>query len=116
MRDIHGIIRRSSPAAFELPEFAGAPPADRVGPMPRFLVPDLAPGTEIELPSGEARHAAKSRRLKTGDEVTLFDGRGKSCAGRIVRVDGARVAVRVGDAAAEIAGRVVTIASALPKW
>jgi 16S rRNA (uracil1498-N3)-methyltransferase len=83
--------------------------------MPRFLVPDLAPGSEVELPPGEARHAVRSRRLRAGDEVTLFDGRGRSCRGEIVRVDGSRVAVRVGPARSETRTRTVVIASALPK-
>ena len=83
--------------------------------MPRFLVPDLAPGSEIELPSAEGRHATRSRRLRTGDEVTLFDGRGRTCTGRISRIEGERVIVKVGEAAAPSTARSVVIASALPK-
>jgi 16S rRNA (uracil1498-N3)-methyltransferase len=83
--------------------------------MPRFLVRDLMPGAEIELPPGEARHAVRSRRLKTGDEVTLFDGRGRSCRGEIVAVGGTRVAVRTGAMDVDSADRTVVIASALPK-
>jgi 16S rRNA (uracil1498-N3)-methyltransferase len=83
--------------------------------MPRFLVPDLAPGTEIELPSAEARHATRSRRLRAGDEVTLFDGRGRTCPGRIARIEGEKVTVKVGEAVAPSASRFLAIASALPK-
>ena len=83
--------------------------------MPRFLVPHLAPGSEVELPPGEARHAVRSRRMRAGDVLTLFDGRGKSCRAEIVRVEGDRVAVRVGPAGADSGGRTVVIASALPK-
>src|SRR5687767_1561033 len=83
--------------------------------MPRFLVPHLAPGSEVELPPGEARHAVRSRRMRAGDEITLFDGRGKSCPAEIVRVDGARVAVRVGPTDIDTVDRTVVIASALPK-
>jgi 16S rRNA (uracil1498-N3)-methyltransferase len=83
--------------------------------MPRFLVPDLAPGSEVDLPPGEARHAVRSRRLRAGDEVTLFDGRGRACRAEIVKVDGARVAVRVGPADIDSVDRTVVIASALPK-
>ena len=53
--------------------------------------------------------------MRAGDEITLFDGRGKSCRAEIVRVDGARVAVRVGSAGIDSVGRTVVIASALPK-
>src|SRR5262245_42251730 len=83
--------------------------------MPRFLVRDLAPGAEVELPPTEARHAARSRRLRAGDEVTLFDGRGRSGRGEIVRIDGARVAVRIGPTGIDSVDRTVVIASALPK-
>lgn len=83
--------------------------------MPRFLVPDLSPGAEVELPPGEARHAVRSRRLRAGDEVTLFDGRGKSCRAEIVKVDGARVAVRLGPTDIDSANRTIVIAAALPK-
>jgi 16S rRNA (uracil1498-N3)-methyltransferase len=83
--------------------------------MPRFLVRDLAPGAEIDLPPGEAKHAVRSRRLHAGDEVTLFDGRGKSCRGEIVKVDGARVAVRLGPTDIDSVDRTVVIAAALPK-
>jgi 16S rRNA (uracil1498-N3)-methyltransferase len=83
--------------------------------MPRFLVRDLAPGAEVELPPTEARHAIRSRRLRAGDAVTLFDGRGRSCPGEIIRVDGARVAVRTGPADVDATDRTVVIAAALPK-
>lgn len=83
--------------------------------MPRFLVPDLAPGSEVELPLGEARHAVRSRRLRAGDEVTLFNGRGRSCRAEIVKIEGERVAVRVGPADIDSVDRTVVIASALPK-
>ncbi|HZL72809.1 MAG TPA: RsmE family RNA methyltransferase [Planctomycetota bacterium] len=83
--------------------------------MPRFLVPELAPGSEVELPPGEARHAVRSRRLREGDKVTLFDGRGKSCRAEIVKVDGDRVAVRLGPTDIDSADRTIVIAAALPK-
>src|SRR5262245_23753490 len=83
--------------------------------MPRFLVRDIPAGSEIELPPAEARHAVRSRRLRAGDEVTLFDGRGRSCRGEIVTIDGARVAVRLGPADIDSTDRTVVIAAALPK-
>ena len=83
--------------------------------MPRFLVRDLSPGTEVELPPAEARHAVRSRRLRAGDAVTLFDGRGRACRGEITRVEGMRVAVRVGDADPDVPRRAIVIASAIPK-
>jgi 16S rRNA (uracil1498-N3)-methyltransferase len=78
-------------------------------------VRDLPAGSEIELPPAEARHAVRSRRLRAGDEVTLFDGRGRSCRGEIVAVDSERVAVRVGPTDIDSTDRTVVIAAALPK-
>jgi len=83
--------------------------------MPRFLVRDLPPGGEVELPPAEARHAVRSRRLRTGDAVSLFDGAGRACRGEIVRIEGDRVAVRVGAPDPDAPRRTSVIASALPK-
>jgi 16S rRNA (uracil1498-N3)-methyltransferase len=83
--------------------------------MPRFLVRDLPPGGEVELPPAEARHAVRSRRLRTGDTVSLFDGAGRACRGEIVRIEGDRVAVRVGPPDLDAPIRATVIASALPK-
>ena len=63
----------------------------------RFYVPfALAPGAEVELPAAAGHHAARVLRLAPGAHLTLFDGRGGEHAGRIVRVDDARVRVAVG--------------------
>src|SRR5688572_4169822 len=44
---------------------------------PRFYCETLpAPGEVARLHGDEARHAAASRRLKAGDMLWLFDGRG----------------------------------------
>ena len=58
---------------------------------PRFFVPTdtagsaFSVGQELDLPPTEAHHAAHVLRLKTGAEIDLFDGRGGSASGRIVR-------------------------------
>ncbi len=45
--------------------------------IPRFHCPlPLAPGAQIELPEQAAHHALKVLRMKAGDTVILFDGRG----------------------------------------
>ncbi len=63
----------------------------------RFHVPPvLASGAEVDLPAAAGHHAARVLRLAAGAAVTLFDGTGGEYAGRIVRVDGARVRVAVG--------------------
>lgn len=45
--------------------------------IPRFHCPfPLAPGAQVELPEQAAHHALKVLRMKSGEQVTLFDGRG----------------------------------------
>ncbi len=83
--------------------------------MRRFLVGPVHPGTEIELPPGESRHASKSLRLQTGAKVVLFDGAGAEWDGEIVQIDGPRVVVRVAAARDVAAVRRFTIAVAVPK-
>lgn len=54
-------------------------PAGRVKPIsvepPRFYCPALAPGI-VALAAAESRHALQSLRLRPGDALVLFDGRG----------------------------------------
>ena len=66
-------------------------------PTPRFFCPEpLFPATTIALPEGAARHAGRVLRLRVGDEMTLFDGRGGEYAAQIAVVDRLRVGVDVG--------------------
>ncbi|MGD8453737.1 MAG: RsmE family RNA methyltransferase [Phycisphaerae bacterium] len=50
---------------------------------PWLYCPQLAPG-EMALDDAEGRHAERSRRLRPGDAVTLFDGRGRLAPARLV--------------------------------
>jgi len=53
---------------------------------PRFFSPfPLAAGEHVELSESAARHAARVLRLKAGDALTLFDGRGGEYAASIAR-------------------------------
>ncbi|MDO8960235.1 MAG: 16S rRNA (uracil(1498)-N(3))-methyltransferase [Rhodocyclaceae bacterium] len=56
--------------------------------IPRFHCPPshcaLAPGAQIDLPEQAAHHALKVLRLKAGDTVILFDGRGGEWRAEIV--------------------------------
>ena len=53
--------------------------------MHRFFAPALDPGDEtVDLPREEAEHLARVLRLGVGDEVAVFDGRGREFLGRIV--------------------------------
>ena len=61
---------------------------------PRFFVPDLdAHRTEADLPPEESHHLARVLRLRVGDEVEVFDGRGLSMSARVSAAgrDAARV-------------------------
>jgi 16S rRNA (uracil1498-N3)-methyltransferase len=83
--------------------------------MRRFLVGPVTPGTEVELPPGEAKHAVRSLRLESGAAVALFDGAGTEWDGEIVRVAGSRVIVRVGKPRQAVVARRFVIAVAAPK-
>ena len=50
--------------------------------IPRFYAFDLS-ADSIPLDPAEARHATGSRRLRPGDEVEVFDGRGGVARGRL---------------------------------
>lgn len=53
----------------------------------RYFVPDLPNFEgEIGLPTDEAYHAARVMRVRVGDAITLFDGRGSEAAATIVEV------------------------------
>jgi 16S rRNA (uracil1498-N3)-methyltransferase len=63
----------------------------------RFYAPNLLVGaTAVELPADEGRHLSHVLRLRAGDEVRLFDGRGREYTGRVAQIAGARVVVAVG--------------------
>lgn len=63
----------------------------------RFFVQrlDIA---KIELDEEESHHAAHVLRLRPGDEVSLFDGRGRAHRGQVVETSGERVTIEVGAA------------------
>lgn len=53
-----------------------------------FYHPDLEPGqTETLLPEEDARHIIKVLRMKTGESLTLTDGRGHWFEARILQAD-----------------------------
>ena len=63
---------------------------------PRFYAPDLRPDAEfVDLPEDEARHLTRVLRLRAGDEIRVFDGRGSECRARIEPGPRGRVRVRV---------------------
>lgn len=60
----------------------------------RFFVARLATG-DIELDEAESSHASRVLRLRSGDDVLLFDGRGNEGFGAIRSIDRRSVVVNV---------------------
>ena len=56
----------------------------------------LGPGAQFALAPEAAQHVAKSLRLKAGDAITVFDGRGGEYEATLQRIDKDRVDVKVG--------------------
>jgi len=56
----------------------------------------LGPGAQFTLDADAAQHVAKSLRLKAGDAIVVFDGRGGEYEATIQRIDRDRVDVKVG--------------------
>ena len=56
----------------------------------------LGPGAQFALDPDAAQHVAKSLRLKAGDALVVFDGRGGEYDASIQRIDRDRVDVKVG--------------------
>ena len=66
---------------------------------PRFLADDIDPARgEIALTADESHHLARVLRLRAGDEVVVFDGRGREGRAVVVRSDHRRASVRVVEA------------------
>lgn len=64
--------------------------------VPRFLVPAIDPSRDrVTLPADEAHHLRHVLRLRAGDAVAVFDGRGHEWAGEIDRSDKSHVVVRL---------------------
>lgn len=66
-------------------------------PLPRIHCDlRLGPGAQFALAPEAAQHVAKSLRLKAGDTIVVFDGRGGEYEATIQRAEKERVDVKVG--------------------
>ncbi|HEX4782614.1 MAG TPA: 16S rRNA (uracil(1498)-N(3))-methyltransferase [Usitatibacter sp.] len=66
-------------------------------PLPRIHCDlRLGPGAQFALAPEAAQHVAKSLRLKAGDSIVVFDGRGGEYEATIQRAEKDRVDVKVG--------------------
>lgn len=64
--------------------------------LPRFYAPNAdGPGTNAILPAEESRHAAAVLRLRVGDDVAVFDGRGHEWHARVMSIARSAVTVRL---------------------
>jgi 16S rRNA (uracil1498-N3)-methyltransferase len=71
--------------------------SDRPARVPRlFVEAELRAGGKVALPAAAAHHAARVLRLRAGDPVTLFDGRGGEFAARITLPGKGAVVAEVG--------------------
>ena len=65
--------------------------------IPRFYIPAaLHSGMQLDFPDEAAHHAARVLRLRTGEPVTLFDGKGGEYEAQIVAIGRSGVRVAVG--------------------
>ena len=87
-------------------------------PKHRFFSADLptaGPAT-VDLTADEARHAREALRLRTGDDVELFDGCGGLAMAEVVEVSRRSVRVRVDSVqAVQRPGPLVHLGFAVPK-
>lgn len=84
----------------------------------RFYAPEAnAPGEIATLPDDEAQHLARVLRLKAGQVVTIFNGRGSEFGGVVESVASGRVQVRLTDPRkpAREAAVAITLAQAVVK-
>src|SRR5690242_9019179 len=66
-------------------------------PLPRIYCEQrLGPGAQFALAPEAAQHVAKALRLKSGDSITVFDGRGGEYEAILQRIDKERVDVKLG--------------------
>ena len=73
------------------------PRASTFMPFPRIHCDSrLGPGAQFALAPEAAQHVGKALRLKAGDVITVFDGRGGEYEATIQRIDRERVDVKVG--------------------
>lgn len=86
--------------------------------IPRIYFPRmLEPGEDVELPAEPSRYLRNVLRLRAGDAVTLFDGKGFEYGTVITEPGGRRTRLKVGEKkriVEEPAPRI-TLAQALPR-
>jgi len=64
--------------------------------LPRFHVPEAAPGARVVLPEHTAHHAREVLRLRPGASVMIFDGRGTEFTATLDKVTRRTVSAHLG--------------------
>jgi 16S rRNA (uracil1498-N3)-methyltransferase len=64
--------------------------------MARFFLSPEAWGAQARLTGDEAKHAAQVLRLRPGDRITVFDGRGRSAAAEVLEVARSEIRLALG--------------------
>jgi 16S rRNA (uracil1498-N3)-methyltransferase len=83
--------------------------------MARFYLPPDA-WESSALTGDEARHLSQVLRMKAGDSVIVFDGKGRRAAAEVLEVSRDRVSLKVGDVLPSVVPLpAITLAQAIPK-
>lgn len=85
--------------------------------LSRFLVEQVLAGPgDYVLDRQESHHAVNVLRLRAGDEVVVFDGRGNYAVGVVARADKAATVVAVAEVNSELRRPIeITIGTGIPK-
>jgi 16S rRNA (uracil1498-N3)-methyltransferase len=65
--------------------------------MARFFLSPDAWGEHAALSGDEAKHAAQVLRIRRGDKITVFDGRGRSAKAEILEVSKSEIRLSLGE-------------------
>jgi 16S rRNA (uracil1498-N3)-methyltransferase len=82
-----------------------------------FHIPEIPQcGERVTLDERESRHASGARRLRTGETITVFDGRGRVASATIADASGKSIEVKLGESHIEPPLiPEIHLAAALPK-
>ena len=85
--------------------------------LPRFFLPDLVVGTSQELSAEESHHLARVLRLKEGEVVEVFNGKGSRARAHIESVHKSAVRLKTETITTQVRTRKVrlNVATSLPK-
>lgn len=84
--------------------------------MPRFYLPPESWTADAALTGDEARHLSQVLRIKAGETLTVFDGKGRRAQAEVLQVSRDRVPLKIGDNSPTMVPRpAITLAQAIPK-